>query len=146
MKHTFVALAVSMTIALVGCTRQAGDASLREAIEIAIASAGNGAADLTRIGSKDWTRICILKPYTNNEEAERVLGFKWDSEKGTSIAANDGIAVVVLATSNTVVSFTEYGRGKGDFTAIQPRCVPRSQAIVVNRPASVGWPQLAWRT
>jgi hypothetical protein len=152
MKQTLAAAAAFIAISQAGCARLAGDADLRQSIELAIGTVGSagsvdsGAVDLTRLGSRDWTRMCILKPYTNAAEAEKVLGFKWNSEEHTSIAANDGIAVVVLATSNAVLSFTEYGRGKGDFAATQPGCVPRSQAIVIVQTASDGWRKLAWRT
>lgn len=32
--------------------------------------------DLAKIGPPDWEQVCVLGPYSANEEAERVLGFK----------------------------------------------------------------------
>jgi hypothetical protein len=145
MKTACVAAALLVAIVAAGCARQAGDSHFREALETEIGAAGSGTADLSRLGSKNWTRICILKPYTNNEGAESVLGFKWNSEKYTSIATNDGIVVVVITAADTVESFTEYSRSKGDFASIQPRCTTRSGAKVVNQVPSVGWPQLEWQ-
>ncbi|MOA28102.1 hypothetical protein D3C78_1490270 [compost metagenome] len=81
----------------------------------------------------------MLKPYTNNKHTEQVLGFKWDSEGKTSIAGSDGINVLVFVQGREVVAYTEYPRGKGDFSKLQPACLLRSQAIVAREQTSDGW-------
>lgn len=146
MKLVLAASAVSVAVLASGCAGPAGDATLRRDMEAAIRTAGTGAADLTRVGPREWTRMCILRPYTNNAATERVLGFKWNSEGLTTIASNDGVAVVVLATAGAVLSFAEVPRREGDFAGVQPECVPRSQALIVVQPAPDGWRRLAWRT
>lgn len=81
----------------------------------------------------------MLKPYTTNQVAEQVLGFTWDAEGKTSIAANDGINVLVFVRGQEVVANTEHPRGKGDFSKLQPPCLPRAQANVVRESLSDGW-------
>lgn len=95
--------------------------------------------DLSAVGPASWERVCILSPYTNNQRAEHVLGFKWDAESKTSIAGSDGINVLVFVQGQRVVAYTEHPRNLGDFSKLQPRCLVRSQATVKRESDFNGW-------
>jgi hypothetical protein len=95
--------------------------------------------DIAAAAPGDWDRFCVLTPYTNNERAEKVLGFKWDAESNTSIASNDGINVLVFIQENKVAAFAEHPRNSGDFSKMKPSCLKRQSARVVRKPDSNGW-------
>ena len=99
--------------------------------------------DLALILPAPWDRACVLSPYIDNEQAERVLGFKWDSDSKTSIRSNDGINVLVFIHGSEVVAYTEHRRDKGDFSRMQPRCLMRGLATVFRQqdpdPRNNGW-------
>ena len=95
--------------------------------------------DLSVVGPASWERVCVLSPYTTDQTAEQVLGFKWDAESKTSIAGSDGINVLVFVQNQQVVAYTEHPRNKGDFSKLQPRCLPRSQSAVERESGTDGW-------
>jgi hypothetical protein len=95
--------------------------------------------DLSVVEPASWERVCVLSPYTTNQTAEEILGFRWDAESKTSIAQNDGINVLVFVQNQQVVAYTQYPRNKGDFSKLQPRCLPRSQSTVKREPDADGW-------
>ena len=95
--------------------------------------------DLSVVGPASWERICVLSPYTTNQTAEKVLGFRWDAESKTSIAGSDGINVLVFVQNQQVVAYAEHPRNKGDFSKLQPRCLPRSQSAVERESGTDGW-------
>lgn len=113
---------------LIGCS--GGSSSISEQITAQVEASKTSPIDLSVVGPASWDRVCVLGPYTTNQHAEKVLGFKWDAESKTSIAGSDGITVLVFIQNQQVVAFTEHPRNKGDFTKLQPRCLLRSQAIV----------------
>ena len=90
-----------------------------------------GPLNLALVGPSSWERVCILGPYTTNEHAEKVLGFKWDATGKTSIGGNDGINVLVFAKGHQVIAYTEYPRNKGDFSKMTPRCLNRNRATLI---------------
>jgi hypothetical protein len=95
--------------------------------------------DLSAVGPASWERVCILSPYSTNQSAEKVLGFKWDVESKTPIAGSDGINVLVFVQEQRVVAYTEHPRNLGDFSKLQPRCLVRSQATVDRESDGSGW-------
>jgi hypothetical protein len=102
--------------------------------------------NLSLVGPPSWERVCVLTPYNSNEQAEKVLGFKWNANGKTSIGGNDGINVLVFVKDGEVIAYTEYRRDKGDFLHLTPRCLPKDRAIVVRQidpnPRNNGWVNL----
>jgi hypothetical protein len=95
--------------------------------------------DLALFGPPSWERICVLGPYTSNDGAEAILGFRWNSESKTSIGANDGVTVLVFVRGDEVLAYAEHPRSKGDFIHMKPSCLPRSHAKVARRAKLNGW-------
>ena len=122
---------------LFACSR--GDSAIRDQITAQFDASRTAPIDLSVVGPASWERVCVLSPYTTNQTAERVLGFKWDAESKTSIAGSDGINVLVFVQDQQVVGYTEHPRNKGDFSKLQPRCLPRSQATVRREPNAGNW-------
>ena len=137
MKRTSLALPLML---LFGCS--GGGSPISEQIAVQFEASKTAPIDLSVVGPASWERVCVLSPYTTNQTAEQVLGFKWDAESKTSIAGSDGINVLVFVQNQQVVAYTEHPRNKGDFSKLQPRCLPRSQATVQRKPNASGWAYL----
>lgn len=120
-----------------GCS--SGDSAISEQITAQFDASRITPIDLSVVGPASWERVCVLSPYTTNKSAEQVLGFKWDAESKTSIAGSDGINVLAFVQNQQVVAYTEHPRNKGDFSKLQPRCLPRSQSTVKRESGSDGW-------
>ena len=108
-----------------------------------VRSAGAAPIDLARLGPPGWDRVCVLSPYADNEEARRVLGFRWDVEGNSSLVMNDGIAVLVFVAGDRVLAHAEHPRSQGDLVGLEPRCLPRENARLVRTQAPGGWVTLA---
>jgi len=116
-----------------------GNSAISEQITAQFDASKTTSIDLSVVGPASWERVCVLSPYTTNQTAEQVLGFKWDAESKTSIAGSDGINVLVFVQNQQVVAYTEHPRNKGDFSKLQPRCLPRSQSTVERKSGADGW-------
>jgi hypothetical protein len=108
-------------------------------IESQFKASSTAPVNLTLVGPTSWEQVCVLRPYTNNEGAEKVLGFKWDAENKTSIYGSDGVNVLVFVRNHEVIAFTEHPRNMGDFSKLEPRCLTRANAKVVRESGSDGW-------
>lgn len=122
---------------LLGCSSTSSPIS--EQITVQFEASKTAPIDLSVVGPASWERVCILSPYTTNQTAEQILGFRWDAESKTSIAGSDGINVLVFVQNQQVVAYAEHPRNKGDLSKLQPRCLPRSQATVKRELGAGGW-------
>ena len=135
MKRT--SLVLPLMSLLFGCSN--GGSPISKQIAVQFEASKAAPIDLAVVGPASWDRVCVLGPYTTNETAEKVLGFKWNAESKTSIAASDAVNVLVFVQNQQVVAYTEYPRNKGDFSKLQPHCLPRSNATVIREPSAGGW-------
>lgn len=86
----------------------------------------------------------MIGPYTDNAATHATLGFKWDSEKISSVARDDTITLLVFVdNANKVAFFANYPRSEGDFSNLSRQCFIRSNARFdrVDQPQR-GWPGL----
>lgn len=127
-----------IAIALTSCFGQ--DRSINHRIMVQVQASSTAPLDLTRVGPNDWDRVCIFGPYTTNDLVESDLGFKWDAESESSIAANDGINLIVFTRGKQVLSFAEHGRGHADFDSEGHRCTSRTNAKLARSARSDGVP------
>lgn len=130
------ALAVA-ALTTAGCSSEDPDISRQLAHRVA--AQPDGPVDLAQIGPADWDKVCVLGPYTLNAQAEAVLGFAWDAERRTRIAATDDIVVLVFVRGADVRAYTQYPRRAGDLAGLQPPCLPRTRAQIVRRTDARGW-------
>jgi hypothetical protein len=84
--------------------------------------------DLAQIFPRDWDRVCVLGPYSNNAIASQTLGFAWDAESQSSIKSDDGISLLVFVQNNTVLASAEHQRRFGDFSNLAGRCFSRNHS------------------
>jgi hypothetical protein len=130
-------LSITFALCLVACTTGSPEISAQLARQVATPE--SGPIDLAQLGSPSWQRVCVLTPYTTNQQAELVLGFKWNAEGKTSIASNDGVNVLVFVEGTEVVAYAEHPRDRGDLSGLDPRCLTRSNAKLVRRVGTRGW-------
>src|SRR5262249_51840729 len=109
---------VAVSFALAACT--GGSADISASLAKKVSEGRNAVIDLSQLGPPSWQRVCVLQPYTNNDRAALVLGFKWDAESKTRIATHDGINVLVFVRGTEVVAYTEHPRNVGDLSKLEP--------------------------
>lgn len=134
------ALFLFAALILVACSRM--DRSISAQITEQFDASNSAPIDLARVGPPIWERVCVLGPYATNEAAEKILGFKWDVQRQSSIVVDDRINLVLFLKNDEVLAFTEHRRDKGDFLDLKPRCLARTQAILVRRAGADGLVQL----
>jgi hypothetical protein len=125
---------------LVACAN--GDQSISAAIRAQFDSSPSAPVELGLLGPKDWDRVCIIGPYSDNVEAERIFGFQWDVESKTSIMTNEGVNLLVFIKDREVLAFTEHPRKKGDFQLSKQHCFARANAVFTRKVGSSGWVSL----
>lgn len=133
---TFLTTIIAASIS-VACVDESS--RLRDQLHAVLTAQKLAVIDLGTVGPPSWERICVLAPYTDNSRAEKILGFKWDAERQTSISGNDSVTVLVFVRQQSVVAFTEYPRNDGDFANLQPHCLERANAKIVPVPGSNGF-------
>ena len=84
--------------------------------------------NLANVVEGSWQRACFITPYTDNQRARKVLGFRFDVEKLTRIKTNDGVTLLVFIKDNQVEHYFETPRGNIDFTSVTPTCIDRENA------------------
>ena len=114
--------AVILLATCTGCT----DYSTR--ISDQFNATGRTSIDLLQAVPTAWDKVCVLGPYSGDEEAERTLGFKWPAERRTSIEDSDGIALLLFVQKNSVVEYIEHPRDQGDFSRLASQCFKSSHA------------------
>lgn len=136
-------LAFCVCLAAVGCTGR--DASSRAIDDQFDASKGTFVNLATAVPG-DWEKVCVLGPYSNNETAQKTLGFEWSVETKSSITTNEGISLLLFVQENMVTSYVEHPRNHGDFSNLTAQCFPKAKAQYVHDPKPTrGWPGLFQR-
>jgi hypothetical protein len=95
--------------------------------------------DLSKEVNGKWDRVCILTPYSTNQYAEKVLGFKFDVETKTDIFSSDGISLLIFANDNNAIQYYEVPRNNVDFSSLDTSCYKHDSAkFKLNKKAN-GW-------
>lgn len=98
----------------------------------------DGLVNLAEVVDGEWDRVCIFSPYSTNQVAEDVLGFKWPLETESGVGVNDGVSLLVFVKSSSVASFYEIPRNTTDFTNLGGACYGREDSVF--KVDSNGWP------
>jgi len=102
----------------------------KESIDLSVELLGN------------WQRVCIITPYSNNQYAEEILGFKFDVENNSSILSSDGITLLITVKDNEVVEYFEVPRNNLDFSSLKTgksRCYIKGNAKFKIIEGKAGW-------
>jgi len=122
---------------LSGCS--GGGQDISASLAGKVAHGGGDVIDLSQLGPSSWQRVCVLPPYTTNDRAAQILGFRWDAQGKTGIDANDTFAVLVFVQGTEVVAYTKHPRNQGDLSLLKPPCLTRSSAKVARSFGQAGW-------
>ncbi|MBN1898038.1 MAG: hypothetical protein JW827_04610 [Spirochaetes bacterium] len=85
-----------------------------------------------------WDRVFIFPPYTSDEKISQALGFIWQDAKATGIHYRDDICLLVFIKGNTVIHYTEYPRGQGDFATLKRDRYKKNEAVFLVKEEK-GW-------
>jgi hypothetical protein len=135
--NKFTITSTILLIFVTACSHESNEISAQ--IESQFKVSSTAPINLALVGPSSWELVCVLGPYTNNEGAEKVLGFKWDAEGKTSIAGSDGVNVLAFIKNHDVIAFTEHPRNIGDFSKLDSQCLARAQATLVRESGSDNW-------
>ena len=114
-------LTVILVILLISCSK-AGEAPERtfdhskEFVDLSIEIRGN------------WKQVCIITPYSNNQSAEDLIGFKFDIETKSKIHTLDGITLLVATDGNKVFEYFEVPRNNLDFSSLKSSCYSKDDS------------------
>jgi hypothetical protein len=68
-----------------------------------------------------WDKICILGPYTTDDEVEAITGIQGAAARAYDIRSNDGINVLMFIDGSRVAGSVAHPRDLGDFGPEQSR-------------------------
>lgn len=86
-----------------------------------------GGVNFSEIVDGKWSRFCVLRPYSDNNDAHSLLGFHWDLENRSQVSNLDSIALLLFATDEQVIKYTEISRDI-DFSMFGNACIERSES------------------
>jgi hypothetical protein len=98
--------------------------------------------DLANLGSDDWEKLCIVGPYTDNAEVEKILGFPWDIEQNSPTSTTDGTVLLLFIQDKTVVTSVDHPRDLGDFDPVAEQCYERADAQFGHVVDADGWSRI----
>jgi len=76
----------------------------------------------------NWEQVCIITPYSDNQIAEELLGFKFDIETKSGIFVSDGITLLVATSKNQVFKYFEVPRNNIDFSSLKSGCFRKADS------------------
>ena len=130
------AAALALLGALGACS--GADAFLDAQLEHQLGKAGATTLDLGLVGPANWTRACVLGPYSTDARARELLGFDWAVEGRSDVTRRDDRFLLVFTDGRQVLGYVERQRAAGDFTTLQPPCVERAAARLALVPRTDG--------
>jgi hypothetical protein len=130
------ALILAVAFGCAGCSHS--DRFVDAQIDYQLRQGESPSLDLGQVGPANWSRACVLPPFTDDARAAALLGFPWPAARLTSIDRRDDVAVLVFTDGAKVLAFAERRRADGDFSALQPPCVTRDAARLTTRRAPDG--------
>ncbi|WP_153066026.1 MULTISPECIES: hypothetical protein [Xanthomonas] len=123
-------LALCLILCLVACeSRRIASAIQAELTE-------TGKVDLEQAAPGKWDRVCILGPYSTDEDAAWLVGAPWSLRGNSSAWDSDGVSALLFVRGQTVLSSVDVSRAHGDFSRQSDTCFPREKARFVRLPGS----------
>jgi len=99
----------------------------------------SGTVDLSKQLQGNWDKVCLLTPYSNNESAENILGFKFNVEEKSNIFVSDSITLVVAVKGNEVLKYFEVPRSNIDLASIDASCYTKDNAKFKIKNSNNSW-------
>ncbi len=114
-----IRLYMLMAVMLIGCHNN-NEGVLAPAIE-------DNTIDLSKEIPGSWEKVCILSPYTSEEQAYEILGFKSDVAEQSGISLNDSFALLVAVKGDSIHRSYEISRGYVDFSGLGGACYKKGE-------------------
>lgn len=88
-----------------------------------------GHVDLSQALPGEWTKVCILGPYSTNGRAREVLGADVNIQTRSSVYHSDSYALLVTMQGTRVEALYDVYRTPSDFTRMSGECFKRDDAL-----------------
>ena len=88
-----------------------------------------GYVDLSHVLPGDWTRACILGPYSTNSDAREILGADVNIQTRSSIYHSDSYALIVTMTDGAETGLYDVYKTPSDFSRMHGECFKRDDAL-----------------
>ncbi len=75
--------------------------------------------DMTSLTPFNWDKLYIFKPYELTESVDNELEFDWDIPKNISILHDEINNLLVFTKNDSVVTYIQWPKDKGDFMRIE---------------------------
>ena len=76
-----------------------------------------------------WDKVCILGPYTPDDEVDSLTGIQGAAEQAHDIRSNDGINVLMFVRDARIAASVAHPRNQGDFgPEVVGKCYSRERA------------------
>ena len=93
-------------------------------------SSESGEVDLAKVVIESWDRVCFFSPYSNNDYAEKLLGFSWPIEEMSKIYKSEEITLFVFSQGKAVTSYHEVPNyGWVNFYRLGGQCFSSNDAV-----------------
>ncbi|WP_283788540.1 hypothetical protein QNI23_001070 [Bermanella sp. WJH001] len=94
-------------------------------------SVENAHVDLAQQVEGDWDSVCILTPYTTDENAAKVTGLNITDVKGTGIENSDSFQVLVFLKNQALHRKYRVSMENARFELTAPWCFDKEQSYLV---------------
>ncbi len=115
-----VAAMAACIVMMQGC-RDRGEAIYERAVS-------TGEVDLAAVVPGSWEKVCVLGPYSQSRDTERILGFHVFLDAISSIGHDDGINLLIFVRQGKLHDRREHERRFGDFAPLAGHCFGRDHA------------------
>ena len=85
--------------------------------------------DLSKALPGEWTRVCILGPYSTNGHARDVLGADVNIQTRSSVYHSDSYSLLVTMRGNREDALYDVYRTPSDFSRLDGECFKRDDAL-----------------
>lgn len=119
---TTIPTVVLLCLALAGC--EGGPL----ATQLGLAPVG-GYISLKAALPGEWTRVCVIGPYADNEHAREILGTNVNIQTRSSVYHSDSFALLVTMMGDSVTALYDVYRKPSDFTKLAGECFARDDTM-----------------
>jgi hypothetical protein len=86
----------------------------------------------------EWDRVCIFTPYTDEKEADAIMGFPTHLDMYSELKSSDSIHLIVFYEGKAMTAYTKLGRDTADFQLQRSACFEKDHSRFVR--SSLGSP------
>ena len=134
MRRSMLRLVLLTAIAVLGACGPSPDARLQEAM-----AAAPDSISFPALVEGDWTKMCVVMPYTRPADARDRTGLRWRGFSRSGIEHRDDVVLLVFARNDRVTTSALVDR-RADFQRDATFCFAREDAVFSKTASPSGAP------